>query len=174
MATKTKAKPKPKAEAAKLPHQKFNTTMRRRIFAAVKAADKAGTRRKDVFEKLAAEFQSEKGREYTLKQVSAQFHLHKKEFGYDVYRQAKNGEGKHRQKVAAKPKPKAKRKPKYKARTQPAAPKPRAEKAPTAGVKAIVSQLDAEVDRLLEDLGGEREAREAAEAKLKVIANALS
>lgn len=70
---------------------KWDEEMQALIVEQVKAADKAGLRRKDVFEGLAEQFSNEYVHDYTPNQVSSQFHLVKTRFGYVVDAQVQGG-----------------------------------------------------------------------------------
>lgn len=184
MAAKTKAKPKAKQTATRKPTPprgapRYTQDMRLALVAAIKAADKAGTPRRSVYDKFAADWTKQLGSEVTHKNVASCF---------QNYKGASAGP-KAAPKPKAKTKPKAVAKPKVKRRRKvTAAPKaaPAPEPTPVAhtenGVSAVnaIAALDGEIITLRVQLADMAKSHatavkraEAAERRLERIRKAV-
>ena len=106
MATATQTESHPWAAAnVNQPREKrkWGPALQKQLVAAVKRADKAGLPRQAVFDELAVKFTEKRGEEFTSKQVSSQFHLVKRRFGYEVDRQEQVRGGAPARKLLAMP-----------------------------------------------------------------------
>ena len=97
MATARKTKPKGSWSAAnayrpKGSRRKWTVEMQQLLIDEVREADRRGTARQAVYDRLAEQWSKEFPDEnYTPHQVSSQFHLAKTRLGYDVVKQAQGG-----------------------------------------------------------------------------------
>ena len=150
---------------------KFSPEMRQRIVDEIKMADKAGVSRTSVFTSLAAEWTKAHRYKYTQHQVSSQFHLHKKELGYDKLSEPSKSptRGRAAKRAAKVSKPKAKAKPKVQS------PKVIVSNldVPTSGLAEQVRALEAELAAAMNDSSAATERAKVAANALQRVENAL-